>query len=309
MSNIDVADVGTARFFPEVLPSTVFDTIGASSAAAPLPADLRRFGVERLVQLRNLFLERDNDIRYTITADDFSIARNAGAVDDDIMDNQLNAFDSLTYRLFNENTGAAKTDYRTHFSILVDKPTVAQKLKFGIDLNQEEQQIDEDLGISNSVEKGVLPLPYSFKFEREYQVINSYTISSRISSVPTSGSGAVFEDISVNPNEAIILTEIGADPFAAADNFRIIIDRDNDVDYVIFHPFSLNSLNLNQSVFIPAIRELKFRALATNSISNADVRLVLKRIALTNTLRVRWGLISDSEAPGDLAQKVRGGVL
>ncbi len=307
---IDVSSIRATRLFPEILPATEFRDIAASSEAAPTPLDLRRFGGDRFLQLRNLYLDQDNEVRYTLTGDGFSIERRAGAVDNEAMNVSIQAFRSLTYKLFNTNTGAPKTDFRSYFGVLVDKPTVARKILNGIDLTDEEQEINEELGIADSVDKGDLPLPYSFKFEREYHILDSFMVSSRIDTVPTSGSGAVFEDFSVNPGEAYILTGIAADPFTTADNFRIIIDRDNDYEYVEFQPAAVNDLDKTMtSIFIPALNELRFRVLATNPLANADVRLIIKRVVLTNTLRVRWGLIEPSEAPGDLGKKVLGGVL
>lgn len=306
---LTVSDVRTARFFPEILPATEIRTIAASSFAQPLPLDIRRFGRDRYLELRNLFLDRNADVVYTITGDDFQIERNAGAVDNEPMDTIISALNNIQYKLFNEDSVNPQTDYSTHFGLLIDRPTVATKIKFGIDLNEEEQRIDEELGISNSVEKGVLPLPYSFVFEREYQIIDKYIVSSRVETVPTTGEGAVFENFSVNPGEALILSAVGADPFLVADDFRVIIDRDNDTSYITVRPFAMNSLNNNIECWIPAVRELRFRAIAANAINNADIRLIINRVVLTNTLRVRWGLLQPEDAPGDLGIKVLGGVL
>ena len=307
MSTIGVSEIRAARFFPEILPCTVVRDIGTSSYASPEPLDLRRFGVDRFVQLRDLYIDTDSEVRYNLTGDDFSIQRNSGAVDDNYMDIIISAMNSLSYSLFNENTGATKSDFKTYFGVLVDKPTVAQKLKFDYELTTEQEEINEDLGIENSVNKGVLPLPYTYKFEREYQVIDSYVVSSRISSVPTSGDGTVFEDFTVQPGEVLILSAIACDPETVADNLRIIIDRDNDFSYITFHPSVINDRNINMSCWIPAIRELRFRALAGAGVTDVDVRLILKRVVLTDLLKARWNLIE--EAPGDLIRKVDGGVL
>lgn len=307
---IDTSNIRSVRFFPEILPATEFRDIAPSSEAQPTPLDLRRFGQDRFLQLRDLFLDRDNEVRYTLTGDGFSIERNASGVDNEVMDVSIQAFRSLTYKLFNENTGVTKTNFRTHFGVLVDKPTVSRKILNGIDLTEDEEQINEELGLSDSVDKGVLPLPFTFKFEREYHVTNSFVVSSRIDSVPTSGGGAVFEDFSVTPGRALILTGIAADPFTPGDNFKVILDRDNDSGYIEFQPAAVNSLDITMnSVFIPALNELRFRAIANNPLTNADVRLIIKEVILTNTLRVRWGLLSPDEAPGDLGIKVLGGVL
>ena len=307
MSTIGVSEIRAARFFPEILPCTVIRNIGASSYASPEPLDLRRFGVDRFVQLRDLYIDTDSEVRYNLVGDDFSIERNAGATDDEPMDTIISAMNSLSFSLFNENTGAPKNDFRTYFGVLVDKPTVAQKLKFDYELTTEQEEINEDLSIENSVNKGVLPLPYTYKYEREYQIIDSYVVSTRISDVPTVGDGAVFEDFTVKPGEALILSAIACDPETVADNLRIVIDRDNDFGYITFHPSVINDRNINMSCWIPAIRELRFRALAGAAVTDVDVRLILKRVVLTDLLKARWNLIE--EAPGDLIRKVDGGVL
>ena len=306
---ISVADIRTVRYFPEILPVTEIRDISPSSEASPIPLDLRRFGKDRLLQLRDLYLDRDSDIRYTVTGDDFSLERRASAVDNKTMDFSISATDNLTYRLYNTDTGATKADFRTYFSVLVDKLTVADKLKYGINLSSEDERINEDLGIRDKVERANIPLPYDYKFEREYSIIDSYTVSSRISSVPTTGNGAVFEDFTVRSNEALILTSVGATPFTIADNFRIIIDRDDDNGYITLLPSVINDLNKEIKMWIPATRELRLRAIANNSLSNADIRVNLLRIRLNDILKVRWNLVDRSEFSQEFVNQVLGGVF
>ncbi|TDX48849.1 hypothetical protein [Orenia marismortui] len=306
---ISVADIRTVRYFPEILPATEIRNISPSSEASPIPLDLRRFGKDRLLKLRDLYLDRDSDIRYTVTGDDFSLERRASAVDNKTMDFSISATDNLTYRLYNTDTGATKADFRTYFSVLVDKLTVADKLKYGINLSSEEERINEELGVRDKLEMGNIPLPYDYKFEREYSIIDSYTVSSRISSVPTTGNGAVFEDFTVRSNEALILTSVGATPFTIADNFRIIIDRDDDNGYITLLPSVINDLNKEIKMWIPATRELRLRAIANNPLSNADIRVNLLRIRLNDILKVRWNLVDRSEFSQEFVNQVLGGVF
>ncbi|GAI23894.1 unnamed protein product, partial [marine sediment metagenome] len=72
---------------------------------------------------------------------------------------------------------AGAIDYHTHFGVWGIIPTIADKLVYDIPLSNEEKELAERLGITNSVEKGVLPLPRDVQIAREYLIVGEETHS------------------------------------------------------------------------------------------------------------------------------------
>ncbi|GAI80329.1 unnamed protein product [marine sediment metagenome] len=121
-------------------------------------------------------------------------------------------------------------DYHTHFGVWGIIPTVADKLVYDIPLSNEEKELAERLGITNSVEKGVLPLPRDVQIAREYLIVGEET-HSRVLNIAAANTSYTIENIYARENEFLVLTRIAAAPGATAQDIRFIVDRDDDHNY------------------------------------------------------------------------------
>ncbi|MBA7533602.1 hypothetical protein ES705_25843 [subsurface metagenome] len=226
-------------------------------------------------------------------------------------DFSLLAKNRIYYNLFNSSADTPKTAFKSFFSLWVIKPTVAHKLRLGIPLTPEEQKLNRDLGISDTVEKGLLPLPLAQQIAREYQVIQEETHGFNVL-VPTAG--VDVETLHPLPGQFLILTKISADPGDASGNLiKVAVDRDYVSDYVEFPTWALGgsdtiALGKEISCFIPALHELRIKLKATVS-RTINIRYTVQKVAMTNIFRARWGLVSRDELPGDVWAKVMSGVL
>jgi len=182
---------------------------------------------------------------------------------------------------------------------------VAHKLRYGIPLTPEEQKLNRDLGIADTVEKGLLPLPLVQQIAREYQVIQEETHGFNVT-VPTAG--VDVETLHPVNGQFLVLTKLSADQGVAGNNIRIAIDRDYVSDYLEFPTYGLGGLGKEISCFIPALHELRIKLKATTG-EAINIRFTVLKCALTNIFRARWGLVTPEEIPGDTYQKVQAGVL
>ena len=308
--SITEATIAKVKYFPEQLPDSVVTTIAIQSEASPTILDSRQFP-PKLVRLSEVAVDRDDDVEMRFKVDTGTFSPLAGSMFDLLANNfSLLAKSRIFYNLYNSSAGA-KTDFKSFFSLWVIQPTVAHKLRYGIPLTPEEQKLNRDLGISATVEKGLLPLPLSQQIAREYQVIQEETHGFQVN-VPTVG--VDIETLHPVNGQFLVLTKLSADPgTAAADNIRIAIDRDYDVDYLEFPTWALGataavSLGKEISCFIPSLKELRIKLKATVS-RTSNIRFTVQRCALTNIFRARWGLVSREELPGDVYDKVLAGVL
>lgn len=310
------ASIKRVLYHPEQLPdASMIANIPATSEASPPVLDVRQVP-PLLLRLSEVVADQDDLVEARFKVDNKTLTTLTGSLFDSqvrpgIPNNfSLLAKNRLYYNLYNRDA-AAQLNYATYFSLWVIKPTVAHKLRYNITLTPDDQKLNKDLGIADTVEKGLLPLPLKEQISREYQIIQEETHGFQLV-VPTAG--VDVETLHPLPGEFLILTKLSADPStAAADNIRIAVDRDYVSDYVEFPTWALGATNVialdtEISCFIPVIHELRIKLKATVS-RTINIRFTVLKCAMTNIFRAKWGLASRDELPGDVWDKCAAGVL
>ncbi len=313
---INEASIKRVLYFPEQLPDGAVPTIATQSEVSPTLLDLRQFP-PLLVRLSEVAVDRDDEVEMRFKVDATTLSVLTGSMlyrgSPQLLANNFSllAKSRIYYNLFNSSAVNTKTDFKSFFSLWVIKPTVAHKLRYGIPLTPDEQKLNRDLGISDTVEKGLLPLPLTQQIAREYQVIQEETHGFQVT-VPTAG--VDVETLHPVNGQFLLLTKLSASPGdAAADNIRIAIDRDHVSDYIEFPTWSLGvgleaAMGKDISCFIPALHELRIKLKATVS-RTINIRFTVLKVAMTNIFRARWGLATREELPKDVYDKVMAGVL
>ena len=307
---ITEATIKNALYYPELLPDGALPDITAHSESSPTLLDIRQFS-PLLVRLSEVAVNQNDNIEMRFKVDDKTLNVLAGSMFDLLANNfSLLAKSRIYYNLYN-SSGSLESDVMTFFSLWVIKPTVAHKLRLGIPLTAEEQKLNKDLGISDTVEKGLLPLPLAQQIAREYQVIQEETHGFNVL-VPTAG--VDVETLHPLPGQFLILTKISADPGDLSDDLiKVAVDRDYVSDYVEFPTWALGgtytiALGKEISCFIPALHELRIKLKAGTS-KTINIRFTVLKVAMTNIFRARWGLATREELPKDVYDKVMAGVL
>jgi len=307
---ITEATIKRILYYPELLPDGALPDILAHSEASPTMLDLRQFP-PLLVRLSEVAVDQNANVEMRFKVDDKTVNVLAGSMFGLLANNfSLLAKRRIYYNLYNSSAGL-ESDVKTFFSLWVIKPTVAHKLRYGIPLTTEEQKLNHDLGISDTVEKGLLPLPLAQQIGREYQVIQEETHGFQVT-VPTVG--VDVETLHPLPGQFLILTKISADPGTlSGDLIRVAVDRDYVDDYVEFPTWALGTtagvaLGKEISCFIPALHELRIKLYAGTS-RTINIRYTVLKVAMTNIFRARWGLVTREELPKDVYDKVMAGVL
>ncbi|MBA7681407.1 hypothetical protein ES703_89745 [subsurface metagenome] len=310
---ITEATINRVRYPPELLPDAVFNDITANAEVSPPILDLRRVS-GRLLRLSEIAVERDAAVELRIKNDDmglhsaYNLAGGFFGLTSDVSpyanNFQMLAKDRLYYNLFST---AGETAFRTSFGVWVQSLTIADKLKLGIPLTNEERAIDKEFGISSTVEKGLLPLPLEQQIEREYrsQLISEET-HGRTLNVTTASQ--LVETIYPRAGQFLVLTKLAATEGTADNNIRISISRDTDANYISDLKSYAVGLERELSCFIPALTELSLNIIAAGAVT-VYIRYTILKVKLSNLLRCRFGLLSKEEAPGDVWAKVVGGIL
>ncbi len=310
---ITEATIARVKYPPELLPDAVFNNITASTEVSPPILDLRRI-TGRLLRLSEIAVERDADVELRINNDGmglhsaYNLAGGFFKLDSDISpyanNFQMLARDRLYYNLFST---AEETAFRTSFGVWVQNLTIADKLKLGIVLDNNERALAEKFGINDTVEKGLLPLPLEQQIEREYrsQLISEETHGRTMDATTTS---QLVETIYPRAGQFLVLTKLAATAGTADNNIRISISRDTDADYITNLKSYAVGLERELSCFIPALSELSLNIIAAEEVT-VYIRYTIWKVKMSNLLRARFGLASKDELPGDVWSKVAGGIL
>ncbi len=162
---ISDATVKLVKYPPERIPDSWFGNVPAAAEVTPAILDLKRFQ-PYIAVLTDLQLTANAVVEARGRYDDVRIVENTAAMLSAAIGAwRLPALKYLSYTFFGNPPGVA--NYTTHYSLWAFLPTVAHKLLYGITLSAAEKELAEKLGIFNSVEKGILPLPISQQVERE----------------------------------------------------------------------------------------------------------------------------------------------
>jgi hypothetical protein len=313
---VTVTNIVGSRYWPELLPHTqIAPVLAGGATVSPTPLDLRRFGL-KVITLRDIAVTQNNNLQMEITMDQEEAIRNRlGAAIDPMFSFQeriqmpfaVKATNTLTLSIQNVS-GVAINNFKILFPVEIDIPSVAQKIFHDLPLDTQEQQINRDLNIEEQVRDGQLPKEFEQILQDEYRIIQRFTRTIRIANVPADPAAAAsFLLEPTLEDEVLVVTGIGASPFLDTDNFRIRIKRDDQFGWAEVHPSALDNIDRTMQMWIPAIRELEFSAIAANPLLNAEVRINLIRAKLTDRLRIRWGLMTREDNPNLYAQ-VRGGL-
>ncbi|GAI06649.1 unnamed protein product, partial [marine sediment metagenome] len=230
---INEATVRLIKYPPELLPDAVFNTLAANAEVSPPILDLRRF-TPYILALANIQLTANANVVLRArhgSGGSIRVEENTAAILSNLVGAwQLSSKDILYYNLFGL---AAVASYTTHFGVWAKggspvTPTIADKLFYDIPLTNNEKAVCEELGIRNTFEKGLLPLPISQQIEREYRIVSEETHSRSITIAAANTVYTIDTIYPKNTDEFLVLTRLAAAPGTAAQDVRLIVDRDRD---------------------------------------------------------------------------------
>jgi len=314
---ISDAIIRRVKYPPELIPDSWYGQVPLNGESSPPVLDLRRFS-PYIAILTNMLVGLNANVNTRARYDGFGDVRveesNAAMLTDAAGADRVGAWwlpakSILYYNFFGL---ALVNNYPTHYGVWAFLPTVAHKLRYNLTLTPDEQALSKALGIKNTVEKGLLPMPISSLIEREYHVLGEET---HVRSVNIAALNTVYtlETIIPRPNgEFLVLTRVAAAPAAVANTIHLYVDRDEDPSFADLMTFPM-ALTAGGEIacFIPAMTEIRLTTAQTAGVAVGAhlFRYTFKRIKLTNILRARFSLVSRDEIPGETFDKVRAGIL
>ena len=194
------------------------------------------------------------------------------------------------------NSDAIVNNYRMYLGIWVLKPSVAQRILWGLPLTAEDKALDTKRAVRETVEKGLLPFPISYQIERETLGFKR-TYAEIVANVTAGQTTPVLSMAPPLGEEFLVLESVTADNagLALANNAQIYVSRDDDTNYLKLPCFAMDQA-YDFPCFVPALRKLEISYYADANLVNRYIRVVIGRYKLTNLLRARFGLDTTQEA-------------
>jgi len=301
---LTLSSLNRVRYYPEIIPDTnLYAQINAGSTASPAPADIR--GIPDL-SIKAVGLN------YAPTAGMDLEIKTDGTIDRIPLGSQLPTFGNIAYTAKNVlgvnllNIGVAPVNnFYLAAEYMITKPTITEKLLRKWPLTQEEKAIADELGVYETVEKGIRPITWDYMRDREYQVIGERVYGNSLNLAP--GTDATVLDLKVsNPDELYIIDGIMSPNTLFADDVTLTIKRDGDANYITVRAAALAGVN-RINCWIPALQELIITATAAQPVAGAAILFNVKKVRLTNILKARWGIAGNM--PADVIKKVQAGIL
>lgn len=311
---IELSHIERIRYPPELIPGADVFTIAAG--AQHVQFDIQRLPRGIITKIDNIAADHDQAGELRLKADQEERRLDARPLYDMSLRSQASLFNliatkNLHYYLF---ALAGLTDYMTWYGIWAWKQTVADKLRHGLPLSSEDRRLDDEYGITKTMERGTLPPRLDRIFIYEYYPLYQWTETSH-ETVPITG----LELDTIRPVKGrdtfVALTGVSADqPPDSAGNTRITICRDDDGSaaspFIELPTFAIqDGLYDEIPMFIPALTDIRLRVETDAPRADYNVRWTYAVYPKTNILRVRFGLVSRDEVPADLYDKVLAGVV
>jgi len=207
-------------------------------------------------------------------------------------------------------------NYPIRYLIRVSKPSVLEKLLYGVALTDKDTPLNNKFELRDRILRNDIPIYKPMLVSRK-QITRKITALADVN--PQIG-----ETLTVPKNRYIVLDEIAVDGFEAGvtDN-SIVIDRDLDDDYVSLNCYAMPPfitgvlpdipLSYSMKMGIPVTDKISISLENGSNVTDWRVRFKYSTYVLTIPEKIKWGLgLTDDEATiataNDLYDKVKAGL-
>jgi hypothetical protein len=302
MANAFTGDVITASlpYWYSRLPYTVSVALGAggqTNLTGPVTGYNTQESPGALVTLETVHTALDPNLVLRVQADQQTLQLYTAAHPPGFRPVPVGAraVQSLTLSAYNPGS-ATSLPSSVLYSVSVWRLPLTMKILLGYAITSDEQALAQRLGldISPVAMNGQFPIPLSAVIERTYanRLIGSPLIyDGPPLTFPPGGGQVSLPPFSVPPNALYVLRSVAV-PMDADYGPTVQIDRDANESFVQFDPsVSPEPVDL----FLPALQRIQIRVSVTSPPPGpVPIRVVLWPVSLSNILRVRLGLITET---------------
>lgn len=205
------------------------------------------------------------------------------------------------------NPGSQLTNFAVNWTVLVEEPSIATKLKFprAFGVTASEQQLAAQAGLTGSTPRGVLPRTFEWVVHNEFetQVTDSAVIGQALPTL-VPGTPVLMAQDSAHGDEALVIRSLYTTPGTGSDGLTMIVQADDNDDFLQIPAYGLG-IALPVETFIIASQQVAIYAVSTSSTNNVAMSAEIWHVRLTPEIQYRLG---QAVSPS-VAQKLQVGVL
>ncbi len=306
-----------AKYFPEDIPgAAVVNLVSGTPYSVESITRFSKIPGEYLVTLLSFGLSAHANVTFYTDADGYERIVDSQTYGCYHLDKDEEVFIPAKSTLYLKLLSDANvSNYPIRYLIRVTKPSVLDKLLYGIKLSDEDSALNNMYNLRDRILRNDLPVYRPMLVSRK-EIARKITASA--------GTQQIGETITVPNNRFIVLDEIAVDGYetAVTDN-SIVIDRDLDTSYVSLNCYAMPPfitgvtpnipLSHAMKIGIPATDKIAVSLVNGSSVTNWRVRFKYSTYVLTVPEKIRWGigLTSDEESiakGNDLFNKVKAGL-
>lgn len=205
------------------------------------------------------------------------------------------------------NPGSALTNFGVNWTVLVEQPNIAQKIKFPQDfsLTAQERQLAAQAGLTGQTPRGVLPRSFEWVVENEFR--NQVTDSAVIGlAVPTLQPGVPVQmaQDAAHGQEILVIRSLYTTPGTGSDGLTMTVQVDDNDAFLQIPAYGLG-IALPVEVFIIAEQQVTITASCTTATNDIAMSAEIWHVRLTPEIQYRLG----QAVPASVSQKIEAGVL
>jgi len=274
-------DPTMAKFYPEVLPEAI--TVTASLTGTPIAS----YGLfePNIIVFNSLFTDVGENVKFRLDKDSlYGVLDVEGTARSDREETKVEVPCEDSLNLW--ATGAATEIAYTAYTIKCGIPTIFEKIKYGMYLSQEEQEIDNKYEISKRFSAGLLSKADSPIFEKEVEIAELVTVA-------VGGNTTVGPIINVPSGKKAVILSFGTNSafggLIANDTFISLTRGISETEYVKLDTMAMPGLNHDINCYIPAINRLEVLLESASGVTNMPVRYKYAISDISIIEKIRWG--------------------
>ena len=172
----------------------------------------------------------------------------------------------------------------------ITKPTIFEKRRFGLRLTEEEIALDEEFGISEKINSGIMKMLDGTQFLKIKEYATRITAAAGVNPI-------IGRELHATTGMKVVLLGVTSDAPVASDTVFIRVDRDAYDEIQNYDTYALPTVSSMQKLYIPCTDMIRLTLLnPTTAVANHLVRYIYGIGKITLLERLKWGLpLTDEE--------------
>ena len=281
-------DIRKGVLFPEIFCDARVVTATEGGAGVAAYSGFKPF----IAQLKELATSRNPNTTVRVSADgaaEVILAATLARYDYDVPEElDLTTLSTLAITLASDVGAGNIAGQIVRHTMRITKPTVYEKIRYGLRLSDEEKELDEKYGISKKIDSGIMKMLDGTQFLQIKEYATRITAAAGVNPI-------IGRELHATTGKKVVLLGVTSDAPIAPDTVFIRVDRDEYDEIQNYDTFALPTVSEMQKMYIPATDMIRLTLLNTPAVVNHLVRYKYGIAKISLLEKVKWGLHVEDE--------------